>query len=319
MELGNRQNKATEGCQVREWIFLAGAYPSLDCPDGRPERKCFVVRLAVSRPVRMPAVMTLLFWLKKTVSFWLMPLPFCIALLTAGWWLARFPRRVKLARTFGGLGLAFLLLFGNRTVSTWLVRPVEFYYPAIPEFEVSTPPPALAACRYVVVLGSGHSDTPGWSANNQLCAAAVARIMEALRLLRGVPNAKLVVSGPGYRAHPTHAAVLAKVATTFGVDAARIVQIDQGYDTEDEAALIHAAVGNAPVAIVTSAAHMRRAAALCRKNGLTVLPCPTDYTLHPNPEWRGLELGWDLESLGRSTWAVRETIGYAWVWLRGKV
>jgi hypothetical protein len=27
---------------------------------------------------------------------------------------------------------------------------------------------------------------------------------------------------------------------------------------------------------------------------------------------------WDIAALERSTWAVRERIGYCWIWLRGK-
>ena len=278
-----------------------------------------LVRLAAEEAIRLLPHMTPQFWLKKVIAFWLMPLPLCLALLTAGWWLSRWPRWTKLGRSLGATGLVLLLLFANRTVSVWLVRPIEFYYPAIPEFSPAAPPAALAACRYVVVLGGGHGDTPGFSANNQLSSSALARIVEALRLLRARPDARLVVSGPAYGTYPSHAAVLAKVATTFGVDPARIDQVDQGHDTEEEAFLVQGIVKDAPVALVTSAAHMRRAVGLLEKNGIHVLPCPTDYTLHPNPEWRGPELGWDLESLQRSTWAVRETIGYVWVWLRRKV
>jgi uncharacterized SAM-binding protein YcdF (DUF218 family) len=259
-----------------------------------------------------------LFWLKKFVSFWLMPLSLCLTLLVAGWWVSRDAKRARAGRALMGAGTLLLLIFGHKVVSTWLVRPIEYRYPAIPEFAVGAPPAALAACRYVVVLGSGHSDTPGLSANNQLSPAALGRIVEALRLLRALPEARLIVTGPAYRDHPSHAAVLAKVATTFGFDPARIIQLPDGRDTEEEAAFVRATVGDAPVALVTSAAHLPRATGLFRKQGITTLPCPANFTARPNPEWRGPELDWDIDSLERSTWAVRERIGYFWVWLRGK-
>lgn len=258
------------------------------------------------------------FWLKKFVSFWLMPLSFCLTLLVAGWWLSRSKRWARAGRACVGLGTLVLLLAGNKVVSTWLVWPIESRYPAIPEFAVSTPPPALAACRYVVVLGSGHSDTPGFSANNQLSSSALARIVEALRLLRALPEARLIVTGPAYREHPSHAAVLGKVATTFGFDPAKIIELPLGRDTEEEAEFVRATVGDAPVALVTSAAHLPRAVGLFRGKGINTLPCPADFTARPNPEWRGLEIDWDVDSLQRSTWAVRERIGYFWVSLRGK-
>jgi uncharacterized SAM-binding protein YcdF (DUF218 family) len=260
-----------------------------------------------------------LFWLKKFISVWLMPLSFCLVLLVTGWWLSRSTRRARLGRTLVGAGTLLLLLFGNKVVSTWLVRPVESRYVSIPDFPVNAPPAALAACRYVVVLGSGHSDTPGFSANNQLSHSALARIVEALRLLRSLPDARLIVTGPAYGNHPSHADVLAKVATTFGFDPARIIKLEFGRDTEEEAEFVRATVGAAPVALVTSAAHLPRATGLFRKNGINTLPCPTDFTARPNPEWRGAEIDWDVESLERSSWAVRERIGYFWVWVRGKV
>jgi uncharacterized SAM-binding protein YcdF (DUF218 family) len=70
---------------------------------------------------------------------------------------------------------------------------------------------------------------------------------------------------------------------------------------------------------VTTAWHLPRAAALFRRAGVDLLPCPTDYTARPSPEFYWSDVDWDVASLERSTAAVRERIGYLWVWLRGKV
>jgi uncharacterized SAM-binding protein YcdF (DUF218 family) len=63
---------------------------------------------------------------------------------------------------------------------------------------------------------------------------------------------------------------------------------------------------------------MPRAVALFRHTGLAPLPCPTDYTSHAGDDFHWSDLFWNVESLERSTWAVRERIGYLWIWLRGK-
>jgi uncharacterized SAM-binding protein YcdF (DUF218 family) len=64
---------------------------------------------------------------------------------------------------------------------------------------------------------------------------------------------------------------------------------------------------------------MPRAAGLFRHAGITVVPCPADFVGRPESQFHWMDLTWDADSLGRSTMAVRENIGYLWVWLRGKV
>ena len=251
-----------------------------------------------------------------------MPLPFCLALLVVGFGLARFsPKRARLGRWLALAGLGLLLLLSNKYVSVWLVHPLEARYAAIPELSASRPlSPQLAACRYVVVLGGGNGNSPGLSATNQLSASALSRVTEAVRLLRVLPDARLIVSGPGDGGgnHPTHATMLARAAESLGVESSRILYIDQARDTEDESHAAARIVGPAPFALVTSAWHMPRAVALFRHTGLAPLPCPADFSAHTDDNFSVNDLFPDLPSLERSTWAVRERLGYLWIWLRGK-
>ena len=260
------------------------------------------------------------FWLKKFISFWLMPLPGCLTLLVVGSVLLGSVRRARLGRRLVVLGTLLLAAFGNKTVSVWLVRPVEQRYDAIPELPPGQPlPPGLAAIRYVVVLGGGHSNVPDEAATTKLSSSGLARLVEAVRLLRRLPGAGLIVSGPATPGNPSHASVLAQAAASLGIARDRIQLIEDAHDTEDESRAVRARVGTAPIALVTSAWHMPRAAGLFRQAGMTVLPCPVDFTGRPSPEFSWSDLTWDSESLIRSTYAVREDIGYLWVWLRGKV
>jgi uncharacterized SAM-binding protein YcdF (DUF218 family) len=200
------------------------------------------------------------------------------------------------------------------------VRPLESQYASVPELrEGAAPPPELAACRYVVVLGGGHSDTPGLSATQRLSPSALGRVVEGVRLLRALPSATLIVSGPAVGNNPSHARVLAEAARSLGIGNRSVELIDTARDTEDEAAAVRRIAGDAPVALVTSAWHMPRAAALFRKAGVKALPCPADYSARPNADFRWVDLTWDTASLERSTWAVRERIGMMWARLRGKI
>lgn len=261
----------------------------------------------------------MLFALKKFVAFWMMPLSVAFVLLVVGACLLRHPRRARLGRglLLGGIGL--LLLGGNNYVSKGLLRPLEVRYAAIPELPPGAPlPPALAACRHVVVLGGGNGHSPGLSATNELSAGSLSRLVEAVRLLRVLPEAKLVVSGPGSGVNPTHATVLARAAQSLGIERSRITLIEQARDTEDEANHVRRHAGDAPVALVTSAWHMPRSMALFRGAGVSAVPCPADFRAHTHDEFHWTHLLWDISGLERTTLAVRERLGHLWVWLRGR-
>lgn len=249
-----------------------------------------------------------------------MPLSLCLVPILVGVACLAFRRRVTLGRSLLAAGIVLLLLFSNKLVSRWLIRPLEVQYAAMPEFVGDAPPPAkLASCQFVVVLGAAHGYDPEHSANNLLSSSALARITEAVRLLRVLPRATLIVSGPGIANRETHAAVLGRAAQALGIAANRIRYIDHARDTEEESYAVQRLVGGAPVALVTSAWHMPRSMALLRGAGVTAVACPTDFLSHADDAFRATDLLWDAGALERSTWAVRERIGQLWLWLRGKM
>ncbi len=260
-----------------------------------------------------------LFWVKKFVSFWLMPVPLCLLLLAVGWLLARTERRARLGRLLMVLGTVLLLFFSNKLVSTRLIRPLETVYPPIPEFVAGAPVPAnLAACQYIVVLGGGNGETAGVAAINRLSISARARVAEAVRLARVLPTAQIIFSGPGRPGVPSNAEVQAQAAVSLGLDRTRVILVDYAHDTEDEANTTRKIAGAAPVAVVTSAWHMPRAMALMRHAGVRAVACPTDYLMLPSEDLQLTDYLWSVDSLGLSTWAVKERVGYLWIWLRGK-
>lgn len=273
----------------------------------------------LAAPTSSPFAAAMLFWLKKTISYWLMPLPFCTLAILAGLVLLRWPKRARLGRTLIGVGLALLLLLGNKFISRALIRPLETRYAPIPELGPGKPlPPALAACRYVVVLGGGNGNSPDMPPTNLLSSSALGRVVEAARILHALPQAKLIVSGPKPADRPSHAVVLARSIESLGIGADRMVHIEHARDTEEEAHATKQLVGDAPIALVTSAWHMPRSMALCRSAGLRAVACPSDYRSHADDPFEIQDLLWDVEALGRSTLAIRERIGYLWIWLRGK-
>ena len=109
-----------------------------------------------------------------------------------------------------------------------------------------------------------------------------------------------------------------RAAESLGFDPRRATLIENAIDTEEESLAVKRLVGTEPFALITSAWHLPRTMALFRHAGLTPLPCPADYSARAGDELEWRDFLWDTESLGRSTWAVRERIGYLWIWLRGR-
>ncbi|HEY5228336.1 MAG TPA: ElyC/SanA/YdcF family protein [Opitutaceae bacterium] len=254
-----------------------------------------------------------MFWLKKVVSYWLMPLPLCTALLLAGLFLAFGQRRRKTGLGFIWVATALLILFSNNYVSMRLTRPLESRYPAIPEMAAGEPAPAsIAGCLYIAVLGSGHADLRGVSATGRLSTSGLARIVEGVRLYRALPNAILILSGPGLPNARTHASVLAAAALSLGVSPSRMILLETAKDTEEESIAVARIAAGARTALVTSAWHMPRAAALFRGAGVNFVACPADFVSRSE-----VQLRFDSESLERSTLGVHEGLGLMWLRLRG--
>ncbi|MBX3750044.1 MAG: YdcF family protein [Opitutaceae bacterium] len=261
----------------------------------------------------------MLFALKKFVSYFLMPLQFSLGLILVGALLAVLTRRVRLGRILVFVGVGLLLVLSHKQVGMALLQPLETRYAAIPDVAPGAPvPAALAACQAVVVLGGGHSDTPGLAASHRLSASALARVAEGARIARLLPKARVICSGPGETGQDSHAAVLARAATALGVDPGRIELIADARDTEEEAAALARRFGAEPIAVVTSAWHMPRTVALLRRHGLNVVPCPADFTARPNPDFRWNNWNCDLSGLERSTKAIYEYLGLTWAKLRGR-
>jgi uncharacterized SAM-binding protein YcdF (DUF218 family) len=263
----------------------------------------------------------MLFWLKKVIGYWLMPLPFSLGLIAAGVFLTRFTRRRGLGRGLAVAGGLWLLACSNAGVGTWLVQGLEGKFPAQPPLLDNTLLPSpLARCEFVAVLGGGHTYVPGWPANSQLSSATLARIVEGVRLVRRMPQARLIVCGPvnDRVGGPSHARMLADVAVSLGVPRERILEVDAVRDTEDEAVAIRALAGDKPVALVTSAWHLPRAMRLCGGQKIDAVPCPADYSAPTDRLIKADFLRWNLGGLERSTKAVYEHIGATWSRLRGK-
>ncbi|HRE82505.1 MAG TPA: YdcF family protein [Opitutaceae bacterium] len=263
-----------------------------------------------------------MFALKKLIASCLMPLSVVLLLLWWGYLGTRTASSSRWAHRVLLVGIISLTLASNKGVGLLLVRSLEARFPAQPSFTHDQPPSSeLRSVALILVLGGGHADTPGLSANNQLSTSALARLVEGVRLARALPQAEVWVSGPSILpGYPSHARVLQSAAESLGLAAGRIQRIEDGFDTEGEAAALRRHGHQGPIALVTSAWHMPRAVGLFKKAGISVVPCPADFSARLNAELRITDyLAWDLSGLERTSKAVYEYLGLTWGKLRNKI
>jgi uncharacterized SAM-binding protein YcdF (DUF218 family) len=170
--------------------------------------------------------------------------------------------------------MVWLLLTALPVTGLLLVRPIE--NAAGPYAD----PAALARAgvKYVVVLSGEFREGELTAADRLGCS--ILRLVEGIRLWRGIPGAKLVVTGgliPGLSEDMTIAEALAKAAEDLGVPTDAIELERDSWSTEDQAHAIAQIVGTRPFALVTSAYHLPRAKMLCEFEGLQPISAPADF------------------------------------------
>jgi uncharacterized SAM-binding protein YcdF (DUF218 family) len=246
--------------------------------------------------------------LKKLLGAFLLPFPIALLLLICGLLLLWFTQRQRLGRILSSLAALMMLLGGYDVFTRPLIGPLERPYAPLTSEELAAMTPAPTA---IVVLGSGFRTDKTLPPNDRLSANGVVRLTEGVRLARLMPSARLIVSdGVG------QGEALAQTASIMGVPRERITIEARSLDTSDEAALLPPLVGKSPFLLVTSAAHMRRAMALCRKQGLNPIAGATDFT-RGNAEWSAGDLLPRAAGFLRADYALHEWIGYWWSGLRG--
>ena len=107
------------------------------------------------------------------------------------------------------------------------------------------------------------------------------------------------------------------MAESLGIPRSEILVLDKPKDTEEEAAAVKMAIGDAPFLLVTSASHLPRAMLFFRRAGLTPLPAPANQLAIESPlnPWE--------RAIPSPVWLMHsdrvgyETLGRIWQWLKG--
>lgn len=252
-------------------------------------------------------------YLSEFTAPFLTPLGLCLFV-----WICGLGLRFKGYRIWAKLctvgGILLLLGFSSPAVGGALLAALEDDYPLI----------APAACREadaIVVLG-GVTAPPVPPRDTIDVGAGFDRLLHGLRLLRLGKAPILVLSG-GAAAERTgmqisEAARLYQLALEYGVEPRSLLLEERSNNTYENARFTSELLMNkglSTILLVTSAAHMPRAAAAFKRQGLNTVAAPTDLRVVEEPNLvHGFMPG--LNGLEYSTIALREYCGLAIYWAR---
>lgn len=232
-----------------------------------------------------------------------------LALLTAVWLGGRRSAVAQgWARGLTAVVTLFLLATATTPLSDLLATPLEERFP---------PPAGLPdKPAGVIVLGGAVSPPISRARGQPALNSAAERLVAFADLARRYPDARLIASGgsglllnQAERDDLPTAAVLAQM----GIDPSRVIFENQSRNTWENALfsrdLMMTGGEDGPWILITSAAHMPRAAGVFSKLGLAPIPYPVDFRTRGKGEpWLRADLAANLDVLSM---AAREWVGLA--------
>lgn len=252
-----------------------------------------------------------LFILKKIVSTTMYPTGLTLLLLAAGIivWLWKPDRRIGIS--FVIIAWIVLLISSLGITGSSLIHSLER------QSGSRADPQKLAneGVKYIVVLGGGVNR----DAVDPIDAVrydSLTRVIEGIRLHKGIPGSRLILSGGKYTEKDISSAeAMAGVALKFGVPRDAMILEDKSWDTEAEARFLKPVIGKNPFALVTSAFHMKRSLMTFRRFGLDPIPAPTEFKMKELKIYFGTFLP-RASGAEMTESALHEYLGVAWTYIK---
>lgn len=233
----------------------------------------------------------------------IMPLTAGLALAWIGLLKLRPPHRSRAGLVFAAAGLSLITITGFSAIATRIAGALENRYAPLESF------PRAA---WVVVLGGGHLDADGLPPNQKLGGSSLARLVEGIRVLHGIPGSRLLLSGGAVFEERSVAESMAYTARLLGVAEERIVLESEARDTVEQAEAIRRFVQDEPFVLVTSALHMQRSVMLFEQKGMRPIPAPCDYLGLRRPRLSPFDFFPRAVESAKVEAAIHEMLGILW-------
>lgn len=218
-------------------------------------------------------------WMSLFINFLLDPLELFWSWILLGIIFFLLKRR-RTALIVTSLGILWLFIISITPFSQWIVYQLESKYLVWSKDDYNLDHPVN-----ILILGGGHAIAPELPSSGQLMSPAMARLIEGIRIHRQLAGSKLICSGNSTTRRVTQAEMLANSAVDIGVQPEDTLQSRSPKNTMEEILDYKKRFGkNTSLIIVTSGYHMPRVILLCEREGLKVIPAPTDFYLKMDPQ-----------------------------------
>lgn len=213
-------------------------------------------------------------------------------------------RRVG-AFIFGLVGCVGLYLFSITPVANLLILPLENDYPPYHQADQA---------KYVVVLGGGLVPvSPVKHGKPSPSPEFLTRLVYGAKIaaLTGLP---LIVSGgivPSRPASESEAVVGKQTLEQLGIKERNVLVEEKSRNTWENAVRVEQSFHPKRVILVTSAFHMPRSVLAFERNGISVVPAPTDY-LSDRVAYTYFDYFPNADALRISAIAIKEYFGYVY-------
>jgi uncharacterized SAM-binding protein YcdF (DUF218 family) len=239
--------------------------------------------------------------------FWVLAQPLSVVLLLVVMGIALvWSGRRRSGIAMSAIAAAILVLSAFTTTGALLIRPLEDRF--------SRPAALPETVGAIVVLGGSTLARVSRGRNVAELNEAGDRLVAATALAARYPEAMVVFSGGTGLLDPgeAEATTAARFFAEMGLAPERLVLEGQSRNTDENAELTAGMLKDydGPIVLVTSAFHMPRSVGLFRREGLEVVPWPTDYR-SAGTESFGIDLANPVNSLNVTSIAIKEWIGLA--------
>lgn len=175
-------------------------------------------------------------------------------------------------------------------------------------FMTSMPAVGFILLRSLELRAGPGPDVEALAARGVTDVVVIGNIAEGVKIWRGLPGSRLIVSSGSY-AH-----TMAGKAREMGVPDASMVVEAKARDTQEQAAQLRQLLQGRPFVLSTWALHMPRALMTFRWFGMDPIPAPSNYVA---VSFRNPESYWPShQGMHLSQLAVKEYCGTAWILIR---
>ena len=207
-----------------------------------------------------------------------------------------------------GLLLLFLLIYllSVNVVSDKIIEPLENQYgqPAVSEMK--------DAQAIVVLAGGSYDGVPDFDGTGQNSESSTVRLVAGLRLYKALHLPMVLSGGSLYDDKTTEASLEYRFLNACGVEEQYLIKEDRSRNTAENAKYVKQICQQRnfdKVILVTSAFHMPRSVAFFEREGVDVIPYPTDYKTNRNTRLNAFAFTPQAENLYHSSIAVKEYLG----------